>query len=429
GSEDCLYLNVYRPSSARRGDKLPVMVYLHGGANVAGGASEYDGARFAFQNQAVVITVQSRLGAWGFANLPEAQGPAAGSLGVADAVEALRWVRRNAAAFAGDPGHVTLAGQSSGATNACRILVDRGARGLFGGAILQSDDCLHDVDEPARSLERTRRFLELAGCGEAGDALACLQAAPAERLQLASSGAGLWNPVAGSPAVKEIARGNWAKVPVLLGSNRDEGRAAARAFAEASEDDYGKWVADLMGPENAEKALMRYPAYKYSSGHPVAYVAADLITDSGMRGLGGCANLALARSLVAGGAPAVYLYEFQDGAAPMEAQGGYALGATHGAELAYLWPDSGRFQARHARMTEEQRQLVVAMRRWWGAFVRGWSPAVKQLPAWPSYSKDKAFMALRPGKGATASEALPAEDFAERHKCSFWDSVPPIMKR
>ena len=119
------------------------------------------------------MTVQYRLGAFGFLSLP-GMDASAGNFGITDTQAALAWVKRNARAFGGNPARVTLVSESAGSTNACRILVDPKSKGLVDGVVLQSEDCIHDVDTPSEARTRAEKFVKLAGCADAADQLACL---------------------------------------------------------------------------------------------------------------------------------------------------------------------------------------------------------------------------------------------------------------
>src|SRR5690348_11209570 len=136
-SEDCLYLNVYTPA-ARPGANRPVLVWIHGGGLVQDGARDYDGTKLAADG-VVVVTINYRLGALGFLAHPAlASHGAAGNYGLMDQQAALRWVQRNIARFGGDPGNVTIAGQSAGGLSVLAQMVSPSARGLFQRAIVQS---------------------------------------------------------------------------------------------------------------------------------------------------------------------------------------------------------------------------------------------------------------------------------------------------
>ena len=148
GSEDCLYLNVYAPRmepGAAAQAKLPVLVWIHGGGNVVGLADFYDGGRLAQSQDVIVVTLNYRLGPLGWfrhAALREGASPAeqSGNFATLDLVRALEWVRENAASFGGDPGNVTIFGESAGGTNVFTLLLSPLANGLFQRAIVQSGD-------------------------------------------------------------------------------------------------------------------------------------------------------------------------------------------------------------------------------------------------------------------------------------------------
>ncbi|GAB4007822.1 hypothetical protein GCM10029992_62580 [Glycomyces albus] len=143
GSEDCLFLNMYTPADAD--GTAPVIVYVPGGGFVSGEGAAYDPTRFVERSGAVVVTVNYRLGALGFLAHPELDDPDAGNFGLADQRQALRWIEQNIASFGGDPGNVTLWGQSAGGFSVCAQLASPAAAGLFDKAIVQSASCANQV--------------------------------------------------------------------------------------------------------------------------------------------------------------------------------------------------------------------------------------------------------------------------------------------
>jgi para-nitrobenzyl esterase len=436
-NEDCLYLNLYRPAGAKAGAALPVPVYVHGGANLNGGAVQIDGARMAAQNGIVVVSVNHRLGALGFLNHPgiarEASSGLGGNYGLLDIVAALEWVQRNAAAFGGNHGKVTLGGTSSGGTNVCALIVNPVTRGLVQAAILSSDDCLRDVDTLAESHARAEALAVKLGCVDAAVVAACLRSKSVKQILEV---AGMWNPhidpdgLHRKPAIDSIAAGEWQPIPILMGSMRDEGRSSGAAFTKFSAQDYQAWVARLVGPDRARTLLAAYPPDRYSGQYAIPYVIGDFVTDSGMRGLGGCTNLALAGHF-ARQSPTFY-YQFEDPnppyASPPNAPPlpGYEYRASHGLDTPYTWPDSPHMQLSSSKFTPAQRQLSDQMTRYWAAFAKNFDPAVPGQAAWPRLMSGGSMLSLR---STGISQATPVAEFAQQHKCALWESMPWILNR
>ncbi len=196
-SEDCLYLNVWTPADPGTAQRLPVMVWIHGGGFAVGSGAEprYDGARLAARG-IVVVTLNHRLNALGFLAHPELTAElehgASGNYGMLDLVAALQWVKRNIGAFGGDPEAVTIAGESAGSMAVSALMASPLAKGLFARAIGQSG---------AMFPSATRGLARLAEAEQAGLAfmrkvgaksLAELRAAPAEAILAAAPGIGFW---------------------------------------------------------------------------------------------------------------------------------------------------------------------------------------------------------------------------------------------
>lgn len=240
GSEDCLYLNVttLAGSDARR---LPVMAWLPGGGFVSGSGSDYDPTRLAVQGRVVVVTVNYRLGAFGFLDHPAlaATDPAAGNYGIADQQAALRWVRNNISQFGGDGHNITLFGQSAGAYSTCTHLASPSSAGLFQKAIVQSGPCTNSMVTRPVAQARGTQVASGLGCSAVTDTLTCLRAIPATRLvgiggdQVFTATARIadlpWLPVAGTPILphqplEAMRRGLAARVPLVQGSTPAPGR-------------------------------------------------------------------------------------------------------------------------------------------------------------------------------------------------------------
>jgi len=428
GNEDCLYVNVYRPAGTGSRASLPVMAYFHGGGST-GTANTHDATRMANENGIVVVVFNYRLGALGLLNHPAiSSGAAGGNYGLLDAKAALSWVQRNISAFGGNPTNVTLASESSGSTNTCRLLVDPSTAGLFHAAIISSDDCIRDVDTPPEALVRPSNLVRQVGCTEAANVGSCLRSKTSAELAAVvgqgPQGSG-WNLTAAKSAAASIAAGEWLPVPILLGSTREEGRSSGTPYAKFTPQDYQTWVTRLVGPANAPAVMANYPANKYTGPYAIPYVVGDVITDSGMRGLGGCPNVSLAKSL-SRQTPTFY-YQFEDSKAPSPSSPpGYEYLASHASELPYLWGFATQ-SVGLPPFTDAQRQLSTEMIRYWGAFAKNHEPSVPGQAPWPRVEDaGGSMMSLRPGG---ASQVGPLATFEDTHKCAFWATMPVILER
>jgi para-nitrobenzyl esterase len=242
-SEDCLTLNVWTPAGAKPGARLPVLFYIHGGGAIAGDGSElrYDGAAMARQG-IVVVTINYRLGAFGFlatgAMAAESASHSAGNYGLLDQAAALAWVRRNIAAFGGDPGRITIGGESAGSMSVSVLMTSPLTRTQFAGAIGESGGVMPPTFRPKSLGEATKEgdaFAVAAGA----PSLAALRAMPAEAL-LAAQGAQRFRAdfiVDGQflteAPIDTYAAGRAARVPLLVGANSQEGSGTASLYTDA----------------------------------------------------------------------------------------------------------------------------------------------------------------------------------------------------
>jgi para-nitrobenzyl esterase len=406
-NEDCLYLNVFRPPRASR---RPVLFWIHGGGLNNGSGDQHDGALLARTNGIVVVSINYRLGVFGFLSLPSL-GSGAGDYGLLDQQAALRWVKRNGEAFGGDPRRVTIAGESAGGFSTCANLVSPAVRGLFAGAVVQSGSCLSRTRSESDTAGTA--YATSAGCADVG----CLRAlAPAELLAhpfsptITSGG-----PELPEPSATAVEAGHFPRVPVIYGANRDEGRTFAQGFADFTRAQYEGFVRSQFGAR-ADAVLAEYPWESYPSPYTASYAIGDIWTDSGTIGrIGGCATQQDARTFAA--RTRTYFYEFADRNAPglNNDHPGYQWGAGHAMELAYMWPSFDNGIPLAAQFTPAQRQLSDEMVRRWGAF------AWIGVPFWPPYSSGR-ILSLRPGGQSTT---ISDEEFAAEHKCAFWASSNP----
>ncbi|MBP2479364.1 para-nitrobenzyl esterase [Crossiella equi] len=403
-NEDCLYVNVTAPSTP---GPHPVLVWLHGGAFSLGSGGVYDPARLVRSGDVVVVTVNYRLGVFGYFGHP-ALGADSGAYGLLDQLAALRWVRRNVRAFGGDPRAVTVAGESAGGLSICAMLTTQAAAGLFRRAVVQSGACSMSWPEngiapgvPAGSpylpvdqvRDKGERLVAEQGCRD----LDCLRKKEPSALfgtgglvhrfqQLAYGG-----PVLPRRPVDALRDGRVLPVPVLIGGNQDEARLFAGYFEAVDEARYRELLAAAFR-EQAGQVLARYPVSAH--GTPIAAWAA-VLTDR----VWACPALETARLLRA--VAPTHAYEFADRSAPLNLgvvppPGLPSLGAYHGAELGYLFDSV----TTGTLTTPAQQALSAEMIGDWAAFTRG-----ERLP-WPR------FPAVRQFGGPRAD-----------HQCGFWAGI------
>ncbi len=422
GSEDCLYLNVFRPRAPTR---APVMVWLHGGAFEFGSADRYDPAALVAEHDVVVVTMNYRLGILGFLAHPalaDADGDA-GDYGLMDQQAALRWVRENIAAFGGDPEQITIFGESAGGLSVLSHLVSPPAAGLFDRAIVQSGAYALDTPTMADNAEQDQALARALGCVDA----ACLREVPPRRIRRAQRKVdAFFVPTLRSDLLprslgEAIAGGAFARVPVLMGTNLDEWRlfVALDAFlslrprprAYPREVERVLDVADLpttLAPTVTEA----YPMADHGRGRDgVSRALGALGTDV----VFACPSLELAQGLAAH--VDTFVYEFADRDAPnlLPLGVGFDLGAAHAFELAYVFGDRSR---RARRMSAPSLALADAMTTWWATFARTGdpNPGVGGLPTWPVAGGALSLQAPR-------SRPSSLQALSVAHRCALWRSL------
>ncbi|XP_029687936.1 carboxylesterase 3 isoform X2 [Takifugu rubripes] len=243
-SEDCLYLNVYAPAEATRGDKLPVMVWIHGGGLAMGAASQFDGAPLAAYENIVTVIVQYRLGILGF--LSTGDDHAKGNWGLLDQLAALRWVQENIEAFGGDPQAVTIAGESGGAISASILTLSPKAEGLFQRAIFQSGVATvgsYTIKDP---LPQAKIVANLTGCDHSSteEMVQCVKGKPTEELIHVTKkmkiflGAVVDGDFLTDTAEELFKKNEVLKVPVMMGiTNHEFGWILPQSFAPPGWDE------------------------------------------------------------------------------------------------------------------------------------------------------------------------------------------------
>lgn len=420
GSEDCLTLNVYAPRGAGR--DLPVMVFIHGGGQMYGSGAQYDGARLAARQQVVVVTINYRLGLLGWFHHPAITGTGqdrrTGQFALLDAMAALRWVRQNIAAFGGAPGNVTVFGESAGAQNVYGLVFAPATRGLFDKAIAESGGLWNmalsqavnyrdeaDPGTPLSAREVVAQLLVDTGRAADRDAAKALAAragdADLARWLRALPVAALLGVEARAPHADydlpsvvyddvlipagshhdRLARGDYHRVPLLIGGNRDEQKLylaadpALRAVIDGN---------TVVRDRERYEAINRY----YSQWW----------------------NFSAVDNLAGRLADPVYAYRFEwddEPERPVDIRALY--GAAHGLELAFVFgrfdygfvhddlpgeenatPGTDPYRALFNEANRQSRERVSeAMMAYWATFARRGAPGnggIPGLPTWPAWS-------------------------------------------
>jgi para-nitrobenzyl esterase len=487
-SEDCLFLNVYVPAHAGPHSKLPVFVWIHGGALITGTGALYDPSLMVAENDIIVVTLNYRLGALGWLVEPGLKAAAsgffqnagdAGNYGLMDQQFALQWVQHNIDAFGGDREKVTVGGESAGGLSVTSNLVSTitGA-GLFRGAIIESGAyMLHDI--PSQAVYGAifgPAFDAVLGCAPPNDA-ACLRSAPVESVLAAQGevfGANGIAPDFGTRVLPRalkgaLAAGNFIRVPVLQGTNANEGR-----LFEPGEIPFASTLPNIQaagGPANFDLShpntfcatpqgtgtpvVCSYPeevglylgALSVGLGFPTADLTPGLVStvlaqyplanfpDPFLPNAAPSADEALSQIFTdvvfaCNGADSnrdlahfvrVYGYEFNDPNAPPDTLPvkppndvyGFPSASQHSAELQFLFSFGTPLSA-------QEQELALAMKTYWANFVRTQDPNFpRRVPLWLPFSFGEALQDLIPGPQAPH----PFFSFRGEHFCKTWQPI------
>ncbi len=390
-SEDCLSLNIWAPAQAA---KAPVLVWIHGGALAAGSSREpmYDGAALAARG-IMVVSVNYRLGVLGWLAHPdltrESPQKMSGNYGLMDQIAALQWVRSNIAAFGGDPGNVTIAGESAGGLSALYLMSSPYARGLFQRAIVQSGYMISmpDLRRAVHGMSAWHAAGTMLQTGLGAPDLATLRGMDAQTLTDASAKLGFvpFGTVDGVLLPKQMVdafdAGEQAPVAVMAGFNQGEIRSLRMLAPKptGTPQDYTAQITARYG-DLADAFLRLYPA----DGREESILAAT------RDALYGWTAERVVRRQTAKGLPS-FLYLFDHGS-PAADQAG--LHAHHAAELPYVFgtPDKLPPLWPKAPDTAAERALSAAMTDYWASFARSGKPVADGAAIWPAWGDGESFM-------------------------------------
>jgi para-nitrobenzyl esterase len=405
-SEDCLALNIWTPNAA---SGAPVIVWIHGGSLVggAGGESIYDGAKLAGRG-VVVVSINYRLGVLGYLAHPElsAESPlgVSGNYGLLDQIEALRWIRRNIAAFGGDPSNVTIAGESAGALSVMYLMASPPARGLFAKAIAQSAYMISTPELKERRFGETpaeEAGARVAAALRAAD-IASLRAMDARALVDGAGAAGFlpFGAVDGRVLPRQLVdafdSGEQAPVPVLAGFNSGEIRSLTFLTPPppANAAEYERIVGERYG-DLANEFLRLYPS---------SDIRESMFATTRDAMYGWTAERLVAKQ-AATGAPS-FLYLFDHGYPAADEAG---LHGFHASEIPYVFGTADRTPPRWPKIpdTEREARLSEAMMDYWTSFARTGRPQAANAPDWPAYGALHAYMAFADGAARASHELMP----------------------
>ncbi|XP_049999679.1 carboxylesterase 1C-like isoform X4 [Alexandromys fortis] len=436
-SEDCLYLNIYTPADLRKNIRLPVMVWIHGGGLMIGGASPYDGLALSAHEDVVVVTIQYRLGIWGLLSTGDEHSP--GNWGHLDQVAALRWVQDNIANFGGNPGSVTIFGESAGGISVSVLVLSPLAKNLFHRAISESGVALTEglVKKNTRSV--TELIATVSGCKTTTSAVMvhCLrQKTENELLEIAlnlnpfdaddnrdhgEENNSLSTVVDGVflPKTPEeiLAEKSFNTVPYMVGINKQEfgwiiPMMMGELFSEDKMDEktarslLWKFRSALNISENMIPAAIE--KYLGQTDDPVK--KKDRLLDLFGDVFFGIPSVLMARGLRDAGVP-TYMYEFQYRPSFISDTRPKTVLGDHGDEIFSVF--GAPFLKDGA--SEEETKLSKMVMKFWANFARSGNPNEKGLPHWPEYDLKEGYLQI----GATTQQAqrLKAEEV------TFWTEL------
>ena len=399
-SEDCLYLNIWTPAKTPR-DKLPVMVWVYGGAFVGGATNWplYDGTHFAGRG-VVLVSVAYRVGAFGFLahpELSEESGKGSGNYGLEDQIAGLKWVHDNIARFGGDPQRVTVFGESAGGISVSMLAASPAARGLFQRAISESGGSLTPprsqggAGVPVQSWAEDNGKAFFAALGAAN--LKAARAVPADKIMGAAQVVrGFWPVLDGHIIVGDefelYSAGRFNDTPVLIGTNSDEG--AAFTPGKVTPADYEKQIRGTYG----EKADLILAANPHSTDEEAHTAAKNNFRDS-VFAWSTWRWASLQSQHKSKGRAYLYYFDHRTPASPS--------GSSHATEIAFVF---GNLANAFTPLTDAERALSELMSSYWVNFARNGDPNGPGLPPWPAFS-DQAPKVMHFDEASSARDGVP----------------------
>jgi len=384
-SEDCLYLNIWTPAKSPS-DKIPVLVWIYGGGFNGGATSEkvYSGEKLA-KKGVVLVSIAYRVGILGFLAHPELTGEnpnhVSGNYGLLDMIAGLKWIRKNIVAFGGDPGKVTIFGESAGGIAVSMLCASPLAKGLFDGAVSQSGGSFGPPRPTTYPGENLKRLPDAESAGEAYvksggfTSIAELRKTDADKLPAVRGLA--WPIIDGwvipDDQYKLYEKGKFLDVPILVGYNSDEGASFSgsqtpEAYITGAKTRYGKFAEDL---------LKAYPAGTVT----LPKTARDLARDAAF----GWHTWSWARLHAKMGKTKAYYYYFDQHPDYPKDSPRFGFGSPHGQDVAYVFE---HLDTSNPQTTKTDQEISDAMGTYWTNFAKYGDPNGKGVAQWPAFSDD-----------------------------------------
>ncbi|HVY49471.1 MAG TPA: carboxylesterase family protein, partial [Minicystis sp.] len=434
GDEDCLYLNVWTPSTS--GPPRAVLFFVHGGALLFGSGAQdlffdgtgnlYRGQTLADEQNVVVVTINYRLAELGFLAHPSLSNEdphgSSGNYGTLDQIAALKWVQENIAAFGGDPSRVLLYGESAGGLSTCLLMSSPLAKGLFSEALMESGGCT--VASREARYTQGASIVDAVGCTGAADVPACLRSKSKDDFRVPPPtginmfladgdinsawdmpfGPNLDDYVFSEQPMQSIKNGHHAKVPLVVGTNANEFELFIPPGTINTCTDYWALMYTIFG-DLGDDVIAQYSCFDYDWPR-------DAAVDVGTDFMFTCPARRVLRAALAGGTPVAYRYYDPHSYtnSPLT-----ALKSFHASELPYVFRT---FDVFGYQPTDGDTSLSKAIAGYWTRFAKTGDPNGGDAFSWPAYDPQADVALVLDDHRSTKAKIASAH-------CDFWDGIAP----